>query len=213
MTDANIQKVIDNMQALLDSLPNKERTVLHLSHIARWIEQLKNTRVAAGVGPTNDVWEAFKSWPDDIRRKLSCHDLRRMNGWAPKTSPDDWEIDTSTGRPILTYKKCSVIEAEDARYVLSLIRRDSEHPAPAGEVGPERCPKCGYTADDCAKHMDHHLCGNPTPGGAGGVTDEQVERACAAFNEYWGSLSPGGKVLQMKSMRKALEAAAPQAGG
>ena len=36
MTDSNIKKVIDNMQALLDSLPNKERTMLHLSHIARW---------------------------------------------------------------------------------------------------------------------------------------------------------------------------------
>lgn len=26
-----------------------------------------------------------------------------------------------------------------------------------------RCPKCGYTYEDCRFHMDHHLCGEPTP--------------------------------------------------
>jgi NTP pyrophosphatase (non-canonical NTP hydrolase) len=39
----------------------------------------------------------------------------------------DWGIDTSAGRPILTYKNCSVIEAEVAEYVLGLIR--NEHKA------------------------------------------------------------------------------------
>lgn len=34
---------------------------------------------------------------------------------------DGWRIDTSTGREILVYKNCSVIEEEDARFVLSLI--------------------------------------------------------------------------------------------
>lgn len=28
---------------------------------------------------------------------------------------------------------------------------------------PPRCPNCGYTAEDCAIHMDHYLCGEPTP--------------------------------------------------
>ena len=32
-----------------------------------------------------------------------------------------WSIDTSTGREILMYENCSVIEAEQARYVLGLI--------------------------------------------------------------------------------------------
>lgn len=76
---------------------------------------------------TDDVFAAFKIWPDDIRRKLSAYDLRRMNGWAPRTKFGDWAIDTSAGRPILTYKACSVIEAEDARYVLSLIAKDSNN--------------------------------------------------------------------------------------
>ncbi|PZR81371.1 MAG: hypothetical protein DI537_38310 [Stutzerimonas stutzeri] len=34
----------------------------------------------------------------------------------------DWKVDNSAGRPILTYKGCSVIEAEDAEFVLSAIK-------------------------------------------------------------------------------------------
>ncbi len=34
---------------------------------------------------------------------------------------EDWMIDHSTGRPILTYKRCSVIEAEQAEYVMRLV--------------------------------------------------------------------------------------------
>ena len=29
------------------------------------------------------IVEAFNTWPEDIRRKLSVHDLRRMTGWMP----------------------------------------------------------------------------------------------------------------------------------
>jgi len=25
-------------------------------------------------------------------------------------------------------------------------------------LGKERCPECGYTADDCRTHGDHHRC-------------------------------------------------------
>lgn len=34
---------------------------------------------------------------------------------------EDWKIDNSAGRPILTYKDCSVIEAQDAEFVLKAI--------------------------------------------------------------------------------------------
>lgn len=71
-----------------------------------------------------DVFEAYKTWPDDLKAKLSVHDLRRMNGWAPRADVSDWRIDTSAGGPILVYKGCSVIEGEDARYILSLIHKD-----------------------------------------------------------------------------------------
>lgn len=37
-----------------------------------------------------------------------------------------WAIDHSAGRPILVLNGCSVIEAEDAEYVLALIKRDAE---------------------------------------------------------------------------------------
>jgi hypothetical protein len=44
---------------------------------------------------------------------------------AAPTAPQDWRIDTSTGRGILVYKNCSVIEAEQAPYVLGLIAADA----------------------------------------------------------------------------------------
>jgi hypothetical protein len=38
-------------------------------------------------------------------------------------SSGKWEIDKSTGTPILVYDKCSVIESEQAYYLLGLIQR------------------------------------------------------------------------------------------
>lgn len=35
---------------------------------------------------------------------------------------NDWKIDNSAGRPILTYKGCSVIEDKDAEFVLGAVR-------------------------------------------------------------------------------------------
>jgi len=72
------------------------------------------------------VIAAHKTWPTDLRKKLSLHDLRRMSGWAPKPSPRDWRIDTSAGVPILVYQNCSVIEGEQARYVIGLIEKDGQ---------------------------------------------------------------------------------------
>lgn len=37
-------------------------------HIAQW-------------GLFDEVYEAYMTWPEDIRKKLSLHDLRRMGGW------------------------------------------------------------------------------------------------------------------------------------
>ncbi|MEG0181990.1 MAG: hypothetical protein RR704_00840 [Stenotrophomonas sp.] len=73
----------------------------------------------------SDVFDAYKTWPADLKAKLSVNDLRRMNGWAPRVNAGDWRIDTSAGGPILVYKNCSVIEGEDARYVLGLIAKDA----------------------------------------------------------------------------------------
>ncbi|MXS94426.1 hypothetical protein [Serratia marcescens] len=57
---------------------------------------------------------------------------------APQsTSAEDWGINMQTGTPILVYKNCSVIESEQAHYVLSLIN-SAATPAPA--VPPEASP-------------------------------------------------------------------------
>lgn len=64
---------------------------------------------------------------------------------------DGWGIDTTAGRPILVYRGCSVIEAEDAYYVLGLIERGhradvrtSFVPEPVCEVMDEKCNRVRF---------------------------------------------------------------------
>lgn len=56
---------------------------------------------------------------------------------AVKVNDKEWSIDHSAGRPILVLNGCSVIEAEDAEYVLSLIRAvpDAAKPDPLDVPG------------------------------------------------------------------------------
>ena len=44
-----------------------------------------------------------------------------------------------------------------------------------------RCQKCGYTRGDCLIHMDHHLCGEPTPC-----------HEVSAYRELWESINGTG---------------------
>lgn len=57
---------------------------------------------------------------------LECESWKaKFNSIASRpTSVGEWGIDHSAGRPILVHKECSVIEAEDAEYVLGLINAD-----------------------------------------------------------------------------------------
>lgn len=103
-TKALVCKLYERIQAI----PSAEREIALIKRKAR-----------------EDVFAAYETWPADIKAKLSLHDLRRMNGWAPRTNFGDWRIDTSAGGPILVYKGCSVIEGEDARYALGLIAKDA----------------------------------------------------------------------------------------
>lgn len=41
---------------------------------------------------TPDVFQAYKTWPEDVRAKLSCHDLRRMSEWTPPSAPHTGEV-------------------------------------------------------------------------------------------------------------------------
>jgi len=63
---------------------------------------------------------------------------------------DDWRIDHTAGRPILVYQDCSVIEAEQAEYVLGLIEADKLRAAgePALHIyaapAMKECRHCGW---------------------------------------------------------------------
>lgn len=58
------------------------------------------------------------------------YDTRILYDAPLATNAADWGINMQTGTPILVYKNCSVIESEQAHYVLSLINGSST-PAPA----------------------------------------------------------------------------------
>jgi hypothetical protein len=50
------------------------------------------------------------------------------------TEDSGWRIDTSAGSPILVYANCSVIQDEQAEYVLALILADQN------KTGMEHAP-------------------------------------------------------------------------
>jgi hypothetical protein len=134
-------------------------------------ERMRAALEAAGLGGVGgdgipDVFSAYRTWPQDIRAKLSLHDLRRMAGWAPRTSVADWRIDTSAGGPILVYQDCSVIEGEQARYILGLIHADTNRAAQPSESeagGQEgECPHEAWEENggarrcsDCREYLGH----------------------------------------------------------
>ena len=54
------------------------------------------------------------------------------------------------------------------------------------EITPDsdtpRCPKCGYTYEDCVAHGDHHLCGETDPPRCDSDTQQRPpEPGAAAF--------------------------------
>ena len=63
----------------------------------------------------------------------------------------DWTIDISAGSPILTYKGCSVIEGEQASYLLGLIEQD-EYRIP---IGDERMQELAELCGDAWKCLGH----------------------------------------------------------
>ncbi|HEJ9180350.1 TPA: hypothetical protein SML65_004709 [Serratia marcescens] len=78
---------------------------------------------------------------------------------APKSNAADWGINMQTGTPILVYKTCSVIESEQAHYVLSLIN-SAAPPAPAVNASPDfeawfNSPEAGLRVVNF--HIQHEL--------------------------------------------------------
>lgn len=70
---------------------------------------------------------------------------------------EGWGIDTSTGTPILVYKNCSVIESEQASYVLSLIAADRAAPK-APSADPDMRAICEALGFDPTNHHNALKC-------------------------------------------------------
>jgi hypothetical protein len=50
--------------------------------------------------------------------------IERNQSDGEKTVEAKWKIDLSAGRPVLTYEDCSVIQDEQAEYIMNLIQND-----------------------------------------------------------------------------------------
>jgi hypothetical protein len=99
---------------------------------------------------------------------------------VPTTETAGWAIDMSTGRPILTYDGCSVIEAEQAEQVMALV-------AGPTDTKPLSPPAC--VGDDCGKRPCGNACAvydcpgapdSPSP------TDAAVREAAKAMRKTVG---------------------------
>ena len=65
------------------------------------------------------------------------------------TTAGPWALDTSTGSEILVKGGCSVIEGEDARYLLRLIAADTSTPAPDPVARLEEAARAFASWDHC----------------------------------------------------------------
>ena len=117
----------------------------------------RNTRQA-------EEWHKAVTARNDAAQAVVQHQPRFPPSWVsadyrrptlPAAPSDaDWKIDHSAGRPILVYKNCSVIEAEDAEYVLRLIASDRAaltHPAPV--AAPAHVGDSGFESWFSEKNM------------------------------------------------------------
>lgn len=103
-----------------------------------------NNKLFAALMELSDAAESVKAELDAIppANRAACRLSTRLT-WplstasmamkaassAPSSELGDWRIDHSAGRPILVYKDCSVIEAEQAYYVLGLLKTATSAPA------------------------------------------------------------------------------------
>ena len=87
----------------------------HLRNAHAFIE---NTEAFGGEAATGIISCGGAEWNIDAS-KAALSNSPDISSTTPHVG--EWAIDHSAGRPILTYKNCSVIEAEDAEFVLSLI--------------------------------------------------------------------------------------------
>ena len=72
---------------------------------------------------------------------------------------DDGTFSVNESDSELTDRKETFSTLQDAKAWCAV--RDEEFRLGCSE--PPRCKECGYTAEDAATHMDHHLCSGDIP--------------------------------------------------
>lgn len=151
---------------------------------------------------------------------LSLHPLRLPGGYAvtrkhaQEDSVGDWRIDTSAGGPILVYQNCSVIESEQAEYVLRLIAADAEAKhAQEDAAQAVACSHCwgdkwikdGSPCPACNRNgRSGHNIPALSPQAAPRVDDAMIGRALRAFG---GTKDKTFTREKCEAMRRALRAA------
>jgi len=83
--------------------------------------------------PFDGDFEGDAKWLEGRNRALAAA-LEATASPVVTAPTDDWKIDKSTGTDILVYKECSVIESEQAHYLLRLIKAAEPAPATGGEA-------------------------------------------------------------------------------
>lgn len=91
----------------------------------------------------------------------------------PVPPAGDWAIDTTAGRPILVYQGCSVIEAEQAYYVLGLL--NGTVPPAGGEPESQQYVLRAMTHNYRNGHSWDHLDGEVVRKAADEITRLQAE--------------------------------------
>jgi hypothetical protein len=130
------------MRDLIDPEDGENRAIraflMHYGAPGLTVMQMRKNMAMAG---WDGCWPAWVYDQDGHLTKGGAQNWLRhlfaLEATATAEAQEDWMIDRSTGRPILTYKKCSVIEAEQAEYVMRLVAatsgvlvRPTEEPGP-----------------------------------------------------------------------------------
>lgn len=119
---------------------------------------------------------------------------------------DSWRIDNSAGRPILVRNNCSVIEAEDAEYVLRLIAADrARAPTFATSIFGERigkmmdCSAAPAAGDALLPNLD---------------LDAAAKTMAECMDYLWAHMPEQGREQMRKNAKSVIDAAiAQQQGG
>lgn len=102
----------------LNVLPHSQAILA--GHILEHLTELETMLSDTAVGR---VLRKLRIERDDAYRSLTDAERKLAEYATQSVVPEDkWEIDRSTGTDILVFDKCSVIENENAHFVLGLIR-------------------------------------------------------------------------------------------